>query len=370
MARSATSPLPERWSAARHPFIYEINTWPWLAELSDRTGQPVDLSNVPEEQWDTIADAGFDAVWLMGVWTRSPAGVATALANRDLVASFRAVLPDWTPRDVVGSAYCIRAYAVDDRLGGRRGLAAARAALAARGLALLLDFVPNHVAPDHPWTSAHPEYFVHGTRHDLLTDPESFVEVDGRVLANGRDPYFPAWRDVVQLDAFSPALRAVAVDTLRDIAEQCDGVRCDMAMLTVNDVFTRTWGERVGRPPDTEYWPATIEAVRRTHPDFTFLAEAYWDMEDVLHQQGFDFCYDKRLYDRLLDMDAAAVRAHLSADPAFQNRLVRFLENHDEPRAAALFGHTRETRFGCRCSWAGRRAKKPTRTLPTSTGCC
>ena len=318
--------MPRRWASARHPFIYEINTWPWLADLSHAAGSAIDLSTVPGEQWDAIADAGFDAVWLMGVWERSPAGVEIALADPDLVDTFRAALPDWTPADVVGSPYSIRNYVVDLHLGGRDGLAAARAELAARGIALILDFVPNHVAPDHPWTSTHPEYFVH----------------DGAGLALGKDPYFPPWPDVVQLNAFSLPLRSAMVSTLGDIADQCDGVRCDMAMLTINEVFARTWGDRVGEAPAQEYWPMMIDAVRQTHPDFCFIAEAYWDMEYTLQEQGFDFCYDKRLYDRLVEGDASGVRSHLSADVAFQDRLVRFAENHDEPRLAGLVDSARQ----------------------------
>ena len=338
--RPILTAVPGRWAAARYPFIYEINTWPWLNGMS-ASGSPVDLSTVPDERWDAIADAGFDAVWLMGVWQRSPAGVAVALADAALVASFREALPDWAPADVVGSPYCIGNYQVDERLGGRTGLAAARAALADRGLALILDFVPNHVAPDHPWTSTHPEYFVHGTPAELAADPESFTDVDGRVLAKGKDPYFPAWADVVQLNAFSPQLRAAMVDTLRDVAEQCDGVRCDMAMLVMNDVFASTWGERVGQAPAEEYWPAAIGAIHQSHPNFTFIAEAYWDLEWSLQQQGFDFCYDKRLYDRLVAGEATDVIEHLRADVGYQNRLVRFIENHDEPRAAAVFDDAR-----------------------------
>lgn len=333
--------MPSRWAAARHPLVYEIDTWPWLAEIGASEGRSVNLATVPERHWDAIAEMGFDAVWLMGVWARSPAGIAAALADPSLVESFRAALPDWQPSDVVGSAYCVRSYDVDEHIGGRRGLAAARSALAERGLGLLLDFVPNHVAMDHPWTTAHPEFFVAGSPAELLAEPQSFVDVAGRVLANGRDPYFPAWRDVLQLNAFAPALRAAAAATLTDIADQCDGVRCDMAMLMMNDVFARTWGPRVGDPPDTEFWPEAIAAVRRRHPAFTFVAEAYWDMEEPLQRQGFDFCYDKRLYDRLVDGDAAAVGDHLSADTSFQDRLLRFVENHDEARAAAIFDPAR-----------------------------
>jgi hypothetical protein len=127
------------------------------------------------------------------------------------------------------------------------------------------------------------------------------------------------------------------ITTLGTIAAQCDGVRCDMAMLVMNDVFERTWGERAGPRPDTDYWPAVIPAVKAGHPGFTFVAEAYWDLEWALQQQGFDYCYDKRLYDRLVHEGAEQVRGHLTAERDYQRGLVRFIENHDEPRAAATF---------------------------------
>ena len=338
-AESGTPVGQSGWIA--HPFIYEINTWAWLDSISAQEGRPIDLGSVPSGLWDEVAAVGCDAVWLMGVWQRSPAGVTIALANADLRASFQAALPDWRTTDVVGSPYCIRGYVVDEHLGGPAGLAAARAALASRGLRLILDFVPNHVAPDHPWTTERPEIFVAGTDADLGADPASFVAVGGRVLANGRDPYFPAWPDVVQLNAIDPGLRDAAVQTVGSIADQCDGVRCDMAMLMMNDVFTRTWGTRVGPAPDTEYWPTLIAAVRENHPGFLFLAEAYWDLEWALMQQGFDYCYDKRLYDRILGGTPEQVRQHLLADHGYQNALVRFVENHDEPRAASAFGAER-----------------------------
>jgi hypothetical protein len=331
-----------RWATADHPFLYEINTWPWLNRLTAETGRRVDLATVPEAHWDAIADAGFDAVWLMGVWERSPAGVALALANPHLVADFRAALPDFEPADVVGSPYCIRNYEVDPNIGGRAGLASARANLARRGLGLILDFVPNHVAPDHLWTTQHPEHFIRGTTEDLHSNSESFIEVAGTILANGKDPYFPAWPDVVQVNAFSPALRSAVIDTLRNIADQCDGVRCDMAMLMMNDTFARTWGARAGNPPAGDFWPTVIPAVRATHPGFTFIAEAYWDLEWDLQRQGFDYCYDKRLYDRVLHNNAEAVRLHLLAATDYQSRLLRFVENHDEPRAAAVLDRSKE----------------------------
>lgn len=130
--------------------IHEINTLVWLGELSGRYGRRVTLGEVPAEVWDEVARPGVDTVWLMGVWERSPAGLAIALRDESLRASFRDALPDLTEADIAGSPYCVRNYVVDAGLGGPDGLAEARAQLAARGVRLILDYVPNHVAPDHP----------------------------------------------------------------------------------------------------------------------------------------------------------------------------------------------------------------------------
>ena len=250
----------------KHPVIYEINTWVWLHELSQRLGRPVTLGSVPAETWDALGGLHADAVWLMGVWERSPIGLGIARTHQGLQIDFRRALPDYAPTDNVGSPYCIRRYAVDVHLGGPDGLAAARKELAVRGLRLMLDFVPNHVAPDHPWVAAHPEYFIRGTVEDLARAPGDFFEADGAVFACGRDPYFPPWQDVLQLNAFSPALRQAVVRTLHEIADQCDGVRCDMAMLLINRVFEQTWDARAGQAPAAEYWREVIAAVRAQPP--------------------------------------------------------------------------------------------------------
>jgi Alpha amylase, catalytic domain len=326
----------------QYPTLYEINTWVWLAELSRKAGKPIGLGSVPPAEWDAIASYGFDAVWLMGVWERSPAGIAIANRNDNLLADFRRALPDFRPQDNVGSPYCVRSYSVDKQLGGPKGLARARKELAKRGMLLVLDFVPNHVAPDHPWVAGHPDYFIHGSADDATNDPASYIVVGGNVFACGRDPYFPAWPDVLQLNAFQPGLRQAVIATLSDIAAQCDGVRCDMAMLLLNTIFERTWGSRAGQAPPTEYWSDVIPPIKKAYPDFIFIAEAYWDLEWELQQKGFNFCYDKRLYDRLEHDKAEDVRLHLWADPVYQQKLLRFIENHDEPRAAATFSPAKE----------------------------
>ena len=169
-------------------------------------------------------------------------------------------------------------------------------------------------------------------RTEIISSSEA-----GTCSRAGGDPYFPAWTDVAQLNAFSPGLREAVIATVKDIASQCDGVRCDMAMLLISDIFARTWGDRPGPRAATEYWREVIGAVKSDAPGFLFIAEAYWDLEWELQQQGFDHCYDKRLYDRMEHSTADDVRGHLWADLQYQNDLIRFLENHDEPRAAATF---------------------------------
>ena len=319
------------------PTVYELNTAVWLERLGRPRGRPLTLGEVPGEQWDSLASLPVDAVWLMGVWERSPAGIEIALRNPDVQSGNRAALPDLRPEDVIGSPYCVRDYVVDARFGGPDALAAARQSLADRGLALILDYVPNHIAPDHPWVTAKAGCLLAGSEQELSDHPDAFLGTPGGIFANGRDPYFPPWPDVVQLNAFSPELRGAVADTLIAVGSQCDGLRCDMAMLMTNEVFTRTWGERVGPAPQADYWPELIGRVKSTHPELLFMAEAYWDMEWTLQQQGFDLCYDKRLYDRLVHDSPDSIRGHLQADRSYQEGLIRFIENHDEPRAAATF---------------------------------
>lgn len=326
------------------PFIYEINAWVWLRDLEIRHGRRVALGSVPPREWDAIADMGMDAVWLMGVWERSPKSAAIARAHSGLREEFLRALPGLTPEDILGSPYSIRRYAADVRIGGPEGLAAARAALAKRGVRLVLDFTPNHVALDHPWVEERPELLVtptDGARKTL--PPDWFFESRGRRIAHGRDPYFPPWTDTAQVNIFNPETRRALTEELLCVAAQCDGVRCDMAMLLANRIFEGAWGScGVGSPPPSEFWPEAIGVARKGAPGFLFIAEVYWGMEDDLLRMGFDYCYDKTLYERLVGGNAESIRRHAEADASWQKRTVRFLENHDEPRAASVMPLPRE----------------------------
>ena len=245
-------------------------------------------------------------------------------------------LPDLQEEDIGGSGFAIADYRVHPDLGGEPALKRLRARLKKRGLKLMLDFVPNHMGPDHPWIEEHPEYFVTGTESDLLNAPQNYTSVKRKkgdlILAYGRDPFFSGWPDTLQLDYSNPACAEAMKQELLRISGQCDGVRCDMAMLILPEVFERTWGRKA-----QSFWPSAIETVREQVPEFCFMAEVYWDMEWTMQQQGFDYTYDKRLYDRLHEGHARPVREHFYAGPDYQDKLTRFLENHDEPRAAFAF---------------------------------
>ena len=318
------------------PSLYQINTRVWLTELSRALGRPATLDDIPDAELDRLARMGFDWIWLLSVWETGPAGQRASRANPEWRREFQDTLPDLREDDIAGSGFAITGYRVHDRLGGEEALARLRERLRGRSLRLLLDFVPNHTGIDHPWVDEHPEYYIQGTAQDLAHAPQNFTRVTRAggdlVLAHGRDPYFPGWPDTLQLDYANPATQDAMISQLAKIAAQCDGVRCDMAMLVLPDVFERTWGRRAPL-----FWPDAIRRVREDVPRFCFMAEVYWDLEWTMQQQGFDYAYDKRLYDRLRDGDAVPVRQHLQAGLDYQNKLARFMENHDEPRAAAAF---------------------------------
>ena len=320
----------------RYPSLYQINTRVLLTQISRKLGRPATLDDFPEAELDRLSEKAFDWVWFLSVWQTGLTGQQISRANPEWREEFEETLPDLREEDIAGSGFAITGYRVHKALGGDAALARLRDRLRKRGLRLLLDFVPNHTGRDHPWVEHHPEYFIQGTEVDLAREPQNYARANRKqgdlVLAYGRDPYFPGWPDTFQLNYGNPATQEAMIAELLKIAGQCDGVRCDMAMLVLPDVFERTWGVR-----SEPFWPRATASVRERFPDFRFMAEVYWDLEWTLQQQGFDYTYDKRLYDRLTEGHARPVREHFHAGLDYQDKMARFLENHDEPRAAATF---------------------------------
>ncbi len=317
-----------------YPSLYQVNTRAWLTDLSVELGKVATLDDIPDRALDEFKEMGFDWIWFLSVWCTGRQGQIISRTNPVWRKEFEETLSDLKEEDIGGSGFAISDYHVHPDLGGDEALKRLRERLSTRGLKLMLDFVPNHMGPDHPWVSEHPEYFITGAAEDLQNNPLNFTTVTTkqgeRILAYGRDPYFDGWPDTVQLDYSQPAVIEAMTNELVRIAGQCDGVRCDMAMLILPDVFEKTWGRKA-----MSFWTEAMMAVREQYPDFCMMAEVYWDMEWTLQQLGFDYTYDKRLYDRLCEGHGTTVREHFNAAIDYQHKLARFLENHDETRIAA-----------------------------------
>ena len=301
----------------RYPSLYEVNGRVLIRRLAREGGRRLTLDEIPESWIVKLVRCDFSWVYLMGAWETGEAGRRVSGSNEEWLRGYRDVLPDLREEDICGSPFAVSGYSLHPDLGEPEALVRFRKRLHEEGLLLMLDLVPNHTAPDHPWVHDHPDYYIRDTDGDL---------------AHGRDPCSGDWPDTLQLDYANPALAEAMTAEVQKIAGQCDGLRCDMAMLLLPEVFQQTWGREM-----EPFWPRTIDSVRREHPDFVFMAEVYRDLEWTLQEQGFDYTYDKRLYDRLRGGDARPVREHFRADPGYQQKSVRFLENHDEARAAAVF---------------------------------
>lgn len=312
--------------------LYELNVRTWASERTADLGRPATLDDLPDSVLEHLAEHGFTWLYLMGVWPTGAAARSASIADVSLRQYLVSVLPGASDDDICGSPLAPAEYVADPAIGGEPALERLRDRARSYGLSLMLDFVPNHVGLDHPWVHQHPDWFVRGDDVLLAREPDAWVKLDGQVFAHGRDPFFAPWRSTVQLNYANPAVHDAMIRQAADIAGRCDGLRCDVAMLLLPDVFAGTWRREI--PP---FWKRCLDEVRALHPGTLFMAEVYWNREYELQQAGFDFTYDKILYDRLLSGDPESIKAHLRASPDYQGHCVRFIENHEEQRAAARF---------------------------------
>ena len=323
-----------------NPHILEINTRSWLKRFEEQEGHSLTLDTVPQEYWERVKKAGFDAVWLMGVWQTSPMAEKIARENEEILNQIRTIEPQFNVEDVTASPYAVYDYVADRRLGGNEALASLHSRLNAMGINLLLDFVGNHMAIDSPTVTSAPDLYINtGTQEPQTHRDWFFKNANGVYVAHGRDPYFAPWTDTAQLNYFNPKTREFMLQNLEKVASLCDGVRCDMAMLSLNRVQRDTWWEFIGGElPKEEFWKQALSRIRAVHPEFTFIAEVYWGLEWDIQEMGFDYTYDKVLYDRLRFSNAENIRGHLMAEHLFQMRSIRFTSNHDEEDSLKAFG--------------------------------
>ncbi|MEW5841985.1 MAG: alpha-amylase family glycosyl hydrolase [Bacteroidota bacterium] len=327
-----------------NPSIYEINTRLWLKRFANSKG-PVTLENIPSNYWDDFVKKGFDYVWLMGIWKTCDSVIDKYCFEEGLVKSYDRALKGWKREDIIGSPYAVDKYEPNPIIGTLKSLLELKSQLNKKGIKLILDFVPNHFSADSSLIESNPDIFLEVDIDTFKKDQYTFYQPQKNVnkyFAHGRDPFFPAWQDTAQVNFFSNDARSFLTKTLLALTKVCDGIRCDMAMLALNNVFNNTWGGiLLGNGfefPKTEFWHDAIAAVKKERSDFVFIAEAYWDLEWKLQRLGFDYTYDKSLTDRLKFGNAKDIHEHLTAETEYQKKSVRFIENHDEERAATVFG--------------------------------
>lgn len=320
--------------------LYEINTRVWIK----RFGSDTTLTSIPDQKFLELVNFGFEAVWLMGIWKTNDSLIEKCCFSPDLISSYGKAVKGWEKKDVIGSPYAIDCYELNPLLGKKSDLLILKERLNELGLKLILDFVPNHFSAESRFIKTNPEVFLEADEELLLKDPLTFFkpEKSGDVFVHGRDPFFLPWTDTIQVNYFNGDARNFMTQQLLNIAEYCDGVRCDMAMLPLNNVFYNTWLGVINRfgykRPHDEFWNEAIRKIKKEYPEFIFIAETYWDLEYQLQRLGFDFTYDKQLTDRLIMGDVANIKSYLNAEQEYQMKSVRFIENHDEARAVTKFG--------------------------------
>ncbi|WCL48640.1 alpha-amylase family glycosyl hydrolase [Leptospira sp. GIMC2001] len=354
--------------------LFESNTRIFCKTHNRKIGKELALIylSLPEVQ-------ASDCLWTMGIWQPSPKSIQIAREHEGLRHEFQNCLHDLQNEDIIGSPYSVFDYVPNkDICESWEALAEFKNTLNQFGKKLILDFVPNHLSVDSIWIDKFPDAFLElnhpQTNNDYARssselklniksnslaknpNPENsiiipknyFQHSSGKIFAHGRDPYFDGWTDTVQFDFSSEVCKDLHNEILSNISNYCDGLRCDMAMLPQADIFEKTHG-RKGLP----YWEVVIKNIRNKNPNFIFIAEVYWQREYELQQLGFDFTYDKELYDRLKSKNANELTGHLTAELNFQNKSLRFLENHDEPRAALTFGNNAMFDFSLLCFLPG-----------------
>lgn len=297
--------------------IYEINT-----RLHCHSFDQITSSELKE-----ITSLGFDTIWPMGVWQISEGALKVSKIISD---------------DFEGSPYAIPDYRFNRALGGKSKFRSLVERARAEGLAVIVDFVSNHMALDSKWISDNPDFFITSNpRIRKQKEGEYFLHKSG-VVAFGRDPFFPPWHDTAQLDYTNRKLRERMIEVLLWISRYADGVRCDMAMLVLKDYIRNQWypdasEEWFEQRMPREFWEQAISQVKKSKPEFTFIAETYWDKERLLLDLGFDLVYEKKLYDGLVAHNAQQVNERLAIGIEQLQRSLSFIENHDEQRAASVF---------------------------------
>jgi len=357
------------------------NVLVWLHQLSRSYGVSIErLDQIPERALEMLADRGFTALWLIGLWRRSPAS--------------RRIKRDCGNPEAEASAYAINGYEISDRLGGRKALERLRESCNRRGIRLACDMVPNHTGIDSRWVLEHPEWFIRCPEPPFLsysyTGPDlsedrraritledhyydrsdaavTFERVENETgtrtyLYHGNDGTGTPWNDTAQLDFLNPRVREAVMEEILRVAEKFPIIRFDAAMVLTKRHIRRLWHPEPGSGGDIpsraehpmsdaefetrmpeEFWRQVVDRISRERPGTLLLAEAFWMMEGYfVRNLGMHRVYNSAFMNMLKQEKNSEyrrlIKETVAFDPKILERFVNFMNNPDEETAVAQFG--------------------------------
>jgi len=357
------------------------STLVWLDQLSSKYQRDIHtLDAIPDEELDSLRDNGFTALWLIGLWERSPASkrIKNLCGNSDAESS----------------AYSLKGYNISDRLGGWNALNNLKDRCWKRGIRLASDMVPNHTGLDSDWLFTHPEYFIQQdyppfpsysyTGTNLSNNPDfeikiedhyydrsdaavTFMKRDNRTgetkfIFHGNDGTTMAWNDTAQIDFLNPQAREAVIQQILDVARAFPIIRFDAAMTLAKRHIQRLWYPKPGCGGDVagrvshemsdeefnrripkEFWREVVDRVQAEVPDTLLLAEAFWMMESYfVRTLGMHRVYNSAFMHMMKNEDNKkyrdSIKSTLAFDPEILKRYVNFMNNPDEDTAIAQFG--------------------------------
>ena len=332
--------------------LLEISIRPYLYALSNKYGRPIkSIREIPDIEFNDWQSMGFNWIWLYGVWEIGEYVRQYDLEDQILLNRYNENLPNWTREDVIGYPLCIYSYDINPEVGTLEDLIWFREQLKKRGMLLMLDYVPNHTAIDAPEMREHPEFYIRTTETNHEKYDLSRFMPNG--IAYGAGKFMPPMRFNAQLNLFRYDCRDHQINKLLQISELCDGVRVHLAQYQINSQFDLYWDKELGdcRAPPDEFWKVAIDRVRAKNPKFIMMGESYgYENQEKLLECGFNYIYEKELLDKLLYGDVHSFKSLIFQNHFITNRMVHFVENHDEPRILSRFHY--DVKIACAASAA------------------
>jgi len=356
------------------------NIFVWLFQLSKKYGREINtLDEIPDEELLCLQENGFTALWLIGLWQRSPASKKI----KQYSGSY----------DAVSSAYAVYDYVIASELGGDDALLNLKERAKKYGIRLASDMVPNHMGLDSPWVIEHPEWFISRDTPpffsytyngaNLSTDERVALYIEDhyydkndaavtfkwvsrasgecKYIYHGNDGTCMPWNDTAQLNYLKAEVREKVIRMIVDVAKRFPIIRFDAAMTLAKEHVARLWYPQPGTGGDIpsrsecaisakefdalfpkEFWREVVDVIAVEAPDTLLLAEAFWMLEGFfVRTLGMHRVYNSAFMNMLRDEDNSGyrntIKNTISFDPEILQRFVNFLSNPDEKTAIEQF---------------------------------